>query len=77
MSLLNALKQNETAAIASAALTVGVIAGVGCAVMAYRQDRMEKRLQDLETFAGLSAKVTLNLTNAVGQLTAKTENPIT
>lgn len=78
MNMLNALKQSESRALATAAVTLAAAAVVGCSVMALRQDRMSRRLVELEKTAELNALVTLNLTHAVGKLTSTTvENPIT
>ena len=78
MSILNALKQNETRTLATVAITVAAAAAVGCTVMAVRQDRLNRRMNDLEKLANLNADVTLNLTHVVGKLSSNTaENPIT
>jgi len=78
MSILNALKQNETRTLATVAITVAAAAAVGCTVMAVRQDRLNRRMNDLEKLANLNADVTLNLTHVVGKLSSTTaENPIT
>jgi len=66
MSLIKSFKQAPRSGLT---LTVALVAAGGVAVLAVRQNQMQKEMKELQKVATLNAAVTLNLTNALGQMT--------
>ena len=69
MSIINNFKQAEEANVILGLTIIATGAAVGVGLMALSMNKMSRRLDELEKLSNLNAAVTLNLTNAVGQLT--------